>query len=325
MAYCKISKISYYLPEQVISNEDFAGIFPEWDAEQIEQKVGIVQRHIAAADETAVDMAVKAAEKLFETYDRDNIDFVLFCTQSPDYKLPASSCILQDRLGLRTDVGTLDFNQGCSGYVYGLSIAKGLIASGAARSVLFLTGETYSKYMHQDDKVNRTIFGDAATATVVEVSDREQIGEFVFGSDGSGADKLMVRGGGARLPSNQQASEADAWIYMDGPQVFNFTIKTVPPLFKAVIDKNLETLESLDQVIFHQANAFMLNFLRKSIGIPEEKFFMDIKDTGNTVSNTIPIALAESFKQGRYVNGAKVALVGFGVGLSWAGTIIEID
>lgn len=324
MQNCKISKISYYLPEKTISNQDFEKIFPEWDAEQIEKKVGIVQRHIAAEDETAADMAVKAAEKLFENYDRSKVDFVLFCTQSPDYKLPTSACMIQDRLKLRTGIGALDFNLGCSGYVYGLSLAKGLIASGAAQNVLLLTAETYSKYMHAEDKVNRTIFGDAATATIIDASDTDKLGEFVFGTDGSGADKLIVAEGGAKTPFTA-ANCAGAWISMDGPEIFNFTIATVPPMFKAVLEKNSATLESVDYVIFHQANAFMLNFLRKTSGIPKEKFYVNMRDTGNTVSNTIPIALADCLSEGLIKRGDRVALVGFGVGLSWAGTVIEIN
>lgn len=320
----KISAISYYLPEKTINNHDFASIFPEWDAEQIEKKIGIVERHIAADDETATDMAVKAAEKLFACYDRSKIDFVLFCTQSPDYKLPTSSCIIQSRLKLRTDIGTLDFNLGCSGYVYGLSQAKGLIASGAAKSVLLLTAETYSKYIHPDDKGNRTIFGDAATATVIEPSDGQKIGEFVFGTDGSGADKLMIKEGGAKTPF-ADAAHSEAWLYMDGPEIFNFTIATVPPMFKATLEKNGQTVESIDYVVFHQANAFMLNFLRKSCSVPKEKFYVNMRHTGNTVSNTIPIALADCLEQGLIKNGNRVALIGFGVGLSWAGTVIEIN
>jgi 3-oxoacyl-[acyl-carrier-protein] synthase III len=323
MSPCKISHIGCYLPEKVVSNLDFQKIFPEWDAQQIEKKIGIVGRHIAADDETAVDMAVRAAEDLFRTCDRAKIDYVLFCTQSPDYKLPTSACILQDRLKLRTDIGALDFNLGCSGYLYGLSLAKGLIASGSARCVLLATAETYSKLIHPDDKANRTIFGDAATATVIEASDSEQIGRFVFGTDGSGADKLIVKEGGAKRPF-ADASHAEAWLFMDGPEIFNFTIQTVPPLFKSVLEKNGETLATVDQVIFHQANAFMLNFLRKSCGVPAEKFYLNMKDVGNTVSSTIPIALADCMRNGIVRPGAKIVLVGFGVGLSWSGTVVTI-
>ncbi|NCD09790.1 MAG: ketoacyl-ACP synthase III [Negativicutes bacterium] len=320
---CAISKISYYLPEKTINNQDFATIFKKWDADQIEKKVGITQRHIAAENETALDMAVKAAEKLFESYNRKKVDFILFCTQSPDYRLPTSACIIQEQLKLRKNIGALDFNLGCSGYIYGLSLAKGLIATGAAQTVLLLTAETYSKYMHMDDKVNRTIFGDAATATIIEISDSGSIGEFVFGTDGTGFDKLIIRNGGARNPIITW-EDPGAWLYMDGPEIFNFTIATVPSMFKEVVRRNGEIVESLDYVIFHQANALMLNFLRKASEIPKEKFYLNMRETGNTVSNTIPIALANCVKQSHVMSGNKVVLLGFGVGLSWAGTVIEI-
>ena len=319
-----ISKIDYYLPKHILSNQDLANIYPEWNANQIEKKVGIMQRHIAEKNETVTDMAVKAAENLFKTYDRNKIDFVLFCTQSPDYKLPTSACIIQERLGLSTKIGALDFNLGCTGFIYGLSLAKGLIASGSAKHVLFLTAETYSKYIHPEDKGNRTIFGDAATATLIEESDTNKIGEFVFGTDGAGADKLIIKEGGSKIPF-ACPEHTESWLYMDGPEIFNFTINIVPKLFKQVLDKNNETIDSLNYIVYHQANAFMLNFLRKTSGIPKEKFFIDMKYTGNTVSNTIPIALNNSFKNNLIKNGNKIALIGFGVGLSWAGTIIEVD
>ena len=167
-----IKQIDYYLPADVVSNEDIVTDFPEWSVEKIARKVGVNKRHVASKNETASDLAIKAAERLFAKGEvsRDEIDYVLFCTQSPDYSLPTSACIIQDKLGLRRNIGALDFNLGCSGYVYGLSLAKGLISCGVANSVLLLTGETYNKHLHPKDKGNRTIFGDAASATVISTN-----------------------------------------------------------------------------------------------------------------------------------------------------------
>ena len=197
-----IQAISYYLPEKVLTSEAIAQKFPEWTAEKIASKVGISERHISAEDETASDMAVKAAEKLFaeNNIDKSKVDFVLLCTQSPDYFLPSSSCIIQHRLGLPTSCGAFDFNLGCSGYEYGLAVAKGFIAGGIAKNVLLLTAETYTKYIHSEDKGNQTIFGDAATATLVSTDGFAEIGEFELGTDGSGADTLMVKSGASRNP-----------------------------------------------------------------------------------------------------------------------------
>ncbi len=162
-----IKAISYYLPTDYLDNFNLSSIFPDWTAEKISDKVGIKKRHIAAADETAADLAEKSALKLFKEHciDPSSIDFLLLCTQSPDYFLPTTACVLQNKLGLSTSIGALDFNLGCSGFVYGLSIAKGLISAGIAKNVLLITSETYSKHIHPLDKKNRTIFGDAAAAS----------------------------------------------------------------------------------------------------------------------------------------------------------------
>lgn len=192
-----INAVEYYLPEKVRTNDELAALFPEWPAVKIFDKVGISQRHISAPDESATDMAVKAAEKLFArnmNVKRDDIDFVLLCTQSPDYKLPSSSCLIQDRLGIPKNCGALDFNLGCSGWVYGLALAKGLIISGAARNILLLTGETYTKYINHSDKSNMAIFSDGASATLVSCSEGlASVGEFVLGTDGSKANDLILR------------------------------------------------------------------------------------------------------------------------------------
>jgi 3-oxoacyl-[acyl-carrier-protein] synthase-3 len=196
-----IKAIDYYLPKKVLTNEDLANEFPEWDAEKITFKVGVQKRHIAAEDETAMDMAIQAALKLFDrSVDKAAVDYLLFCTQSPDYFLPASACIIQDRLGLSKNIGALDFNQGCSGYIYGLSLAKGLISAGIASNVLLLTGEAYTKRLHPKDKGNRTIFGDGASATLISTEGFGEIGEFCLGTDGSGAEHLILKTGGARNP-----------------------------------------------------------------------------------------------------------------------------
>ena len=164
-----IKGISYYLPERVLTNEQINAEFPEWTVEKIISKIGIKQRHVSADDETASDMGLKAANKLFQEYniDRNCIDYLILVTQSPDYILPTTACVLQERLGLSTNIGAIDVNQGCSGFVVGISLAKGLIMGEMAKNVLLITAETYSKHIHPRDKGNRTIFGDAAAATLI--------------------------------------------------------------------------------------------------------------------------------------------------------------
>ncbi len=208
MKHAAIGPITVHLPAAIETNEDLQAQFPKWDLPLIAEKTGVLARHVARSDECASDLAVAAAEKLFTQHqiDRSSIDFLLLCTQTPDYPLPTTACLLQDRLGLPTTIGALDFNLGCSGFVYGLSLAEGLIRAGAARRVLFLTAETYSKYIHPEDRSLRTIFGDAAAATLIEAADEPSLSAFEFGTDGSaGNTLLMTKGAPGRkpMPSNR--------------------------------------------------------------------------------------------------------------------------
>ena len=332
MAYIK--GISYYLPERVLTNEQLAREFPDWDVQKAAHKIGVTSRHIAATDETASDLAQKAALKFFHEYSIDpaTIDFVLLCTQSPDYFTPATACILQDKLGIPVSAGALDFNLGCSGWVYGLAVAEGLISSGAAHNVLLLTAETYSKYIHPSDKGNRLIFGDGAAACLVcEGDGTALIGQFVFGTDGSGAQSLIVKTGAARQKDATGNSAVDSeghlmrddWLYMDGGAIFAFVLRTIPPLVDQVLCKNGIDTVGADYYVFHQANKYMLSSLRKACAISKECFYVDLEQTGNTVSSTIPIALKDCLVRGVIHSGMNVMVAGFGVGLSWAACVLR--
>jgi 3-oxoacyl-[acyl-carrier-protein] synthase III len=322
-----IKAVSYYLPPQVLSNSDIHREFPEWSVDKIAQKTGIIERRIADPDVCSSDLGVESAKCLFQEHKIDpaDIDFLLFCTQSPDYFLPTTACLMQERLGIPQTAGALDFNLGCSGFVYGLSLARGLVESGDAANVLLITAETYSKFMHERDKSVRTIFGDGAAATLVtRGTNGANIGPFVFGTDGSGGPNLIVPAGGMRkrtMPEND-GDPADA-LFMDGAEVFHFTLQRVPRMVIALMAKAKLEEEQIDLYVFHQANAYMLEALRKKLKIPIEKFFVSIANCANTVSATIPIALHEAVEQGRIRSGSRVLLAGFGVGYSWAGCIVQ--
>ena len=326
-----IKAISYFLPEKIVTNDDLVKEFPEWTVDKIAGKVGVTERHIASETETATDMATQAAEKLFDEHgiDRNTIDFVLFCTQSPDYFLPTSACLIQNKLGLSTSCGALDFNLGCSGFVYGLSVAKGLIAGGIATNVLLLTAETYSKHIHPKDKGNRTIFGDAAAATLVSKDGFASIENFSLGTDGRGAENLIVKKGGQRqtqalndtiIDESGNLTSSD-FLFMNGGEIFNFTSEAVPVLVEQVLVKNELTKDDIQLFVFHQANKYMMNYLRKLIDIEPERFYFCLEKVGNTVSSTIPIALYEAQKEGKLVGN--VLLAGFGVGYSWGATVLK--
>lgn len=332
-----VRAIDYALPEKVLSTRQLAEEFPDWSVEKIDEKTGIRDRHIARPGECASDLGFTAAEALFQSRGcpRESIDFLLFCTQSPDHFLPTTACLLQERLGLTRATGALDFNLGCSGYIYGLGLAQGLIETGQASNVLLITAETYSKFIHPKDRSVRTIFGDAAAATWIGSASSETpwLGPYVYGTDGRGGPNLMVPAGGLRQPHSPETAResADASgniraadnLYMNGPEVFAFTMQVVPGLVRELMTKASLSWDDVDLVIFHQANRHMLDHLRKSIHIPDEKFYVSFAHCGNTVSSTIPIALLDAQREGRVHDGSRVMLVGFGVGYSWGGTIVR--
>lgn len=331
MAYIKA--ISYYLPEKIVTNEELVKEFPEWSVEKVAKKVGVNSRHLAGENETAGDMAEKAARKLFDEYNisPNEIDFLLLCTQSPDYFLPSTSCVLQHRLGIPTSAGAFDYNLGCSGCIYGMAVANGLISAGIAKNVLLLTAETYNKYLHPSDKSNRSIFGDGAAACLISTEGLAEIGNFSLGTDGSGADKLIVGTGasrhkektGAYMEDEEGHIRYDDYLYMNGSGIFNFTLDAVPQMINDVLIKNDMEKDAIDYYIFHQANKFMLNTIRKVCVLPKDKFYINLEETGNTVSSTVLIGLKDCIDNGLIKKGDNVMVSGFGVGLSWGGTILK--
>lgn len=327
MLSARIKSITSHLPSQQLTNDDLARLHPDWDMPKIESKIGIRSRSIAAPAETASDLAFEACQKLFANpeCDRSSVDYLLFCTQSPDYFLPTSACILQHRLGLRKDLGAMDFNLGCSGYVYGLSVAKGLIETGQATHVVLLTADTYSKFIQAGDRSLATLFGDGATATWIEAVETENslVGPFVFGTNGEGGSNLIVKQGGLRHPLSHPSSEpVPCPLYMDGPEILNFAIRVVPDCMNRLLDKAGVTQEEVDWFVFHQANLYLLEHLRKRLGIAPEKFLIHMADTGNTVSSTIPLVLEDASRRHSFKTGDRILLLGFGVGYSWAGTLL---
>jgi len=329
----KIKAISYYLPEIVLDNKKINEDFPEWSIDKISSKTGIYERHISGEHEFTSDMAVKVSKKLFDEHNisPNDIDFVLLCTQSPDYFLPTTACLVQDKLKIPTTAGALDFNLGCSGYIYGLAIAKGLISSNIAKNVLLITSESYTKFIHPKDKSNRTIFGDGSSATLISTEGFAEILDFELGTDGSGAENLIVKNGATRHPNLDGVDISDEFnnikndnfLFMNGSEIFSFTSSSIPPLINKTLEKNKLYIEDINLFILHQANKFILNNLRKKLNIPEDNFYIFLENCGNTVSSTIPIAITEAKKENR-ING-NVLLCGFGVGYSWGSCIIKIN
>jgi 3-oxoacyl-[acyl-carrier-protein] synthase-3 len=333
-----IKAIASYLPAGELTNEQLAEEFGVWHGNQIYEKTGVAVRHVSGPDECASDLGVAAAQKLFAggSCSPDEIDFLILVTQMPDYFMPTSACLVQDRLGLRTSCGAIDINLGCSGFIYGLAMAKSLVEAGTSQNVLLVTSDTYTKWINPKDRSTRTLFGDGAAATFVTAveSDAELIGPFVFGTDGKGVKDIVVPAGGFRSPVTTETRiekmdetgnvRSPENLYMNGGAVLGFTIRTVPPVIDELLQKSGLTLEDVDLVIPHQANKFMLERLRAKLKIPPEKYWIDMKESGNTVSATIPIAIESALAQGRLKAGDRALLTGFGVGYSWGATMIRI-
>lgn len=327
-----IKAIATYLPEKIESNKNLGD-------ERFISKLGIVERHLAAEEESAGDLAFNAAENLFQKFniDRNSIDFILLCTQHPDYQMPTTACHLQHRLNIPQTAGALDYNLGCSGYVYGLSLAKGLIESHLANNVLLLTSSIYNKYINVNDKAIRPLFGDAATATLISAEESEQplLDAFVFGTDGSKFDDLYIPVGGSRLPprNNPEVLETDEngnqhtnyEVHMDGSAITYFTFRTVPKLVNDVLAKVNLNRNDIDYYIFHQANKFMMNHVQKKCALEGLNFYNDIEDIGNTVSGTLPFGIMKVLKNTPNNKLKKVMLAGFGVGLSWSACIADLS
>jgi 3-oxoacyl-[acyl-carrier-protein] synthase-3 len=332
----RVAAFTYFLPEPTYTNADFAADFPEARLQSLE-KIGVEKRHIAAPGQTSADLAAGAAERLFSEHgiDRSSIDFLIYCSFEQDYFLPTTACILQQRLGLSTRCGAFDMGLGCSAYVYGIATAVSLLETLQLKNVLLLTASTLSRKIHPRDRGNRYLFGDAASATLISFSEKKQTGPFTFGTDGSGAEMIIVPHGGSRNPLSEDSFEetvnefgnvsSPATLHMDGFDVFKFSVATVPVLIDETLQKAGLTKEDIDLYVFHQPNVFLNETLRKKMSIAEDKFVHCMKDFGNTVQATIPIALTEALKEGRLKPGMKVLLAAFGVGLSWSCGIIDYE
>ncbi len=318
----RINSNAYYLPEKKENNEALKLDNPDWDMSKISEKTGIFNRSIAHSNQTAVDLAFEAGSELLKDRScNEDIDLVVLVTQSPDYVLPTSACILQDKLGLSKKSMAFDINLGCSGFIYALSVVSSLIESGVAKKGLILCSDTYTKYIDKNDRTCRPLFSDGASATLLTGSGTNSIGPFVFGTDGGGYEKLIVREGGARSPV-VNTGFPHGILEMRGSDVFLFTLSSVPDCINELLDKSRLDIEDIDLFVFHQASKLVLENLVRIMSLDEDKVFSNLENVGNTVSASIPIALKDAETQGRLKSGDKVMLVGFGVGLSWGATLL---
>jgi 3-oxoacyl-[acyl-carrier-protein] synthase-3 len=316
--FAKIRKISYYLPGPPVSIESNSN-----------------NCYHASQDEIGSDLAFKAVLKLFNEYpeiDKREIDFLIVSTLVLDYNSPTTASVLHHKLGLSSTCGTIDLPQGCSGFLYSLNVAEAMISAGNARNVLILLGEVPTKAIHSEDIVLRSIFGDAGAAIVVSENNTKAIGKFTFATFGNGFDFLKVERGGGRHPideawinkySDQVNQLSFGRIEMNGLEVLRFALKEIPGFLEQTLVKNGLTMSEIDFFIFHQASALILKSLQRKCNIPEHKFISNFEEVGNTVSCSIPIALETAAALGNFKKGDKIVLLGFGIGFSCIGTVIE--
>lgn len=334
------------MPENSIDNETIIREFfqyggeskSEVTAETIFSQCGIKKRYIANLEDTTKDLGNRAAIKLFEEWkiDKTTIDYLIFVSDASEYKGPATSCIMQHNLGLAQTTAALDIQHGCTGFIYGLSIAKAVINAQLAKNVLLVTSDAPTKVIHPEDIELRSIFSDGAAAILIGNSKTEnginaKIEDFVFGTDGQGEKHLWVERSATKNPpdvawlkqyEHLPTGLGGGRLRMDSPKIFLFAVRRVPQLVKAILEKHTLKIDEIDFFIFHQANGTMLEFLRKRLKIPKEKFIISIENVGNTVASTIPIAIKEMVDDERIKTGQKILLAGFGIGFSWGATIL---
>jgi 3-oxoacyl-[acyl-carrier-protein] synthase-3 len=305
------------------------------EAEKISQSTGVRQRHVAPNGTCTSDLCLAATERLLDElgWSRDSVELLVFVSQTPDYVLPATSCSLHSRLGLSKSCAAFDINLGCSGYVYGLWVASRLLGSAGGSRALLLVGDTITPLVSPQDQSVATLFGDAGSATALEGCSNGSEMHFRLGTDGAGQGHLMVPAGGFRHPRSENTAvrkarkdgnvRSDEDLFMNGAEVFAFTLRTVPPLFSEVLEQAAWTVAEVDAFVMHQANRFMIQHLAKRMRLPSEKVVIALEDFGNTSSASIPLALTVSLAERLRSSEMKLVLAGFGVGFSWAAAALR--
>lgn len=327
----RIEKICYALPDAVVSNAELRKIYPDWDFDRLEERTGVFERHIADDGETALDLAERACRDL----DLEGVDGLIFCTETPDHPIPSNACLLHGRLGLAKNVPSLDINMGCSGYVYSLEVARGMIATGTAKRILLATGDTYSQFINSGDRATRVLFGDGVAISIIVASDDGNgIIDLTMGSDGKYYDRFMVPAGGARQPLNDATSiettdksgnvRASENITMDGFGVLSFFNATIPGEVRDLLERNDLSVADIDVFVFHQASRVALDSIARALKIADDKMVNNMGRVGNLVSASVPVSLKMALDAGQAKPGDLAVLCGFGVGLSWATALVRL-
>lgn len=317
--------VGHYAPEKVLTNFDLEKMVDTSD-EWIVERTGIRERRVAGEDEATSDISFKAACKALEMakVQPEDLDLIIVCTLSPDTIFPSVACLIQDRLGAKK-AGAFDLQAGCSGFVYGLSVACQMASTGMHKKILVVGAEVLSKITNWTDRNTCVIFADGAGAAVVgEVEEGSGYINSVLHADGSGGKYIIQPAGGTRMPASHETVDKNLHtIHMDGSEVFKFASRIVPKVANEVLEGTGLDIKDIDIIIPHQANARIINAAAKRLGIPVDKFFVNIERYGNTSAGSVPLALSEAVEQGLIKKGDNVLLIGFGTGLTWAACILK--
>jgi 3-oxoacyl-[acyl-carrier-protein] synthase III len=324
------------VPSEMIDNTDASDSFSPSDVQKLVETTGVRRRRVADGRTCTSDLCLAASQRLLHelSWTPDSVDALILVTQTPDYVLPATSCVLQDRLQLSKRCAAFDINLGCSGYVYGLWVASRLVSARGVRRVLLLVGDTITRLTAPQDRSTALLFGDAGTATALEYCDDAPRMVFSLGTDGGGAAHLQVPAGGFRRPRDSRSAQrtvqndgnvrGDQDLYMNGAEIFAFTLGTVPTLIQQTLDAAAWTIGTVDQIVMHQANQFMLQHIARRLKLPRDKWILDLEDHGNTSSASIPLGMANALRDRLQNETLRLLLAGFGVGLSWGAVALPV-
>ncbi len=316
------------VPPRVIQNEYFNSWFKSSEIEAVSQVTGVHSRRWVDSHTTTADLCFQASKRLLSNleWSPDSIDCLIFVSQTPDYKLPSTSCVLQNRLDLPNECISFDLNLGCSGYPYALWLGMTLIQSKAVKRVLLAVGDTISKVIDPEDRSTAMLFGDAASVTAIEwTDDLKNTSYFIMGTDGKGSESLIIPQGGSRYAESNNLKPSSKYLFMDGPNVFNFTLKTVPLLIEQTMELSKKSLDDYDYILFHQANLFILNHFLKKMNISAAKSPINIDEYGNTSSASIPLLITTRIQHKLKEKNNYIAMFGFGVGFSWASACLSFN
>ncbi len=319
-----INNVQYHLPEKIESNSEIlqSAKYDNAKIDKMIEKIGIVSIRISSDGEYSNDLGIIAGKKILKNYDSKQIQYLIFCTNTPEYSLPTNACIIQDKLGLEKNIGAIDIILACSGYVYSLSLAKSLILSDQAKQILLITSDTYSKFISKKDAGTRILFGDGATSTLITNQKKThgfEIKNFVYGTDGSGFQNAVIHNFGSRHWKNKVSSGDN--LNLNGPGIYEFALKRVPEAVNVFLKKNSITLDEIDYFVFHQANKYIIDNLQSKLKISKNKLLMNMNEIGNTSSSSIPIVLSKHLP--KIKENKKILLIGFGGGLSWVISLIN--